>query len=136
MAALAPSRRLCVRRAFLSLSPRRCLTTDAAGADSQQQGRGRHSLSASPLKELIRRGRPAIGALTDMHRDTTHVEMLGLLGYDYLWVDTEHSPGSPASCEALYLAAERRGLGPRLQPPNPPPHLRSPLHEAMFEPGH
>lgn len=69
-----------------------------------------HSLARSPLKELIRQGKPAIGALTDMHRDTTHVELLGMLGYDYLWVDCEHSPASPASCEHLYLAAERRGL--------------------------
>ena len=30
--------------------------------------------------------------------------------YDYLWLDTEHGTASPASAEAIFLAAERRGL--------------------------
>eukprot|EP01050_Picozoa_sp_SAG11_P011813 SAG11_NODE_1278_length_5317_cov_4.188386_2_plen_270_part_00 len=62
------------------------------------------------FKDQICSGQPALGALTAMHRETAHVEMLGMLGYDYLWLDTEHSTATPASAEAIILAAERRGL--------------------------
>jgi len=36
--------------------------------------------------------------------------MLGLLGYDFLWADAEHSSASPDHIANMMLAAERRGL--------------------------
>ena len=42
--------------------------------------------------------------------ETSHVEVLGMLGFDYLWVDVEHSSADAAAAEKLYLAAERRGM--------------------------
>ena len=50
------------------------------------------------------------GVLTNMWGDTSHVEILGMLDYDFLWVEAEHGTPSPSDCERLYLAAERRGL--------------------------
>jgi len=36
--------------------------------------------------------------------------MLGLLGYDFLWADAEHSSATPDDITNMILAAERRGL--------------------------
>ncbi|VEU33629.1 unnamed protein product [Pseudo-nitzschia multistriata] len=36
--------------------------------------------------------------------------MLGLLGFDFLWADAEHSSASPDHIARMILAAERRGL--------------------------
>jgi hypothetical protein len=69
-----------------------------------------HSLSNGRLKHRLRCGLPLTGVVTGQYRDTDHVEMLGLLGYDFLWADCEHSSGSPDHVLNLILAAERRGI--------------------------
>ena len=47
------------------------------------------------LKQKLKSGKPIVGVLTTLYQDTSHVEMLGLLGYDFLWVEAEHSAASP-----------------------------------------
>jgi len=37
-------------------------------------------------------------------------EVIGLLGYDFLWADAEHSTATPATIANQIMAAERRGL--------------------------
>lgn len=69
-----------------------------------------HSLQHSGLKHRLRNGLHLTGVVSGQYRDTDHVEMLGLLGYDFLWADAEHSSASPDDISAMILAAERRGL--------------------------
>jgi len=51
-----------------------------------------------------------VGVVTGFHNDCDHVETIGLLGYDFLWADAEHSSANPSSIANLILAAERRGM--------------------------
>jgi len=69
-----------------------------------------HSLADSTLKQKLRSGRPTVGVVTGFHNDSDHVETIGLLGYDFLWADAEHSSANPSSIANLILAAERRGM--------------------------
>lgn len=68
-----------------------------------------HSLSDGTLRRKFRSGHPTLGVVTGFN-DTDHVEMLGLLGYDFLWADAEHSTANASTIANLILAAERRGL--------------------------
>lgn len=69
-----------------------------------------HSLQNNRLKHRLRNGLPLTGVVSGQYRDTDHVEMLGLLGYDFLWADAEHSSAGPDDIATMILAAERRGL--------------------------
>ena len=70
----------------------------------------RHSLQSSRLKDLLRDGKPIRGVVSGQYRDTDHIEMLGLLGYDFLWADAEHSSASPSDVAQQIVAADCRGL--------------------------
>jgi len=84
---------------------------DSAGV---QQGakllRRHHSLKEGSLKHRLQSGLPAVGVVSGLYQDTDHVEILGLMGYDFLWADAEHSSASPSDMARLILAAERRGM--------------------------
>lgn len=69
-----------------------------------------HSLSNGTLRHKLRSGHPTLGVVTGFHNDTDHVETLGLLGYDFLWADAEHSTANASTVANLILAAERRGM--------------------------
>ena len=69
-----------------------------------------HSLSNGSLRHKLRSGQPTLGVVTGFHNDTDHVETLGLLGYDFLWADAEHSTANASTVANLILAAERRGM--------------------------
>lgn len=72
-----------------------------------------HSVYDGKLRKRIReeKNQPTIGAITMSYgSDTDHIEMLGLLGYDFLWADTEHSCATPESIHSFIIAAERRGM--------------------------
>lgn len=62
------------------------------------------------LKYRIQNGLPTVGVVSGLYQDTDHVEILGLMGYDFLWADAEHSSASPSDMARLILAAERRGM--------------------------
>ena len=80
--------------------------------DSHQQRKPflKHSLSDGTLRHKLRTRQPTLGCVTGLHNDTDHVEVLGLLGYDFLWADAEHSTATPATISNQIVAAERRGL--------------------------
>ena len=109
-----------VRRLSARCLSSRAYTSDACGASTRAFGETivedralgplDHSLASSALKTKIRNGHAVSGVLTNMWGDTSHVEILGMLDYDFLWVEAEHGTPSPSDCERLYLAAERRGL--------------------------
>ena len=69
-----------------------------------------HSLASSTLKEKLQHGHPIRGMHSTFYGDTSHVEMVALLGYDFLWAEAEHSSASPESIEKMIIAAESRGL--------------------------
>ena len=69
-----------------------------------------HSFQHNRLKNRLKKGLHLTGVVSGQYRDTDHVEMLGLLGYDFLWADAEHSSASPDDIASMILAAERRGL--------------------------
>jgi 4-hydroxy-2-oxoheptanedioate aldolase len=61
------------------------------------------------LKRLIREGRTAIGAATPFH-DPEAVEFLGLLGFDFVFLDGEHGALSTERCQELIRAAQLRDV--------------------------
>jgi 4-hydroxy-2-oxoheptanedioate aldolase len=61
------------------------------------------------LKRLIREGRTAIGAATPFN-DPEAVEFLGLLGFDFVFLDGEHGALSTERCQELIRAAELRDV--------------------------
>jgi len=69
-----------------------------------------HSLQSGTLRQRIKSRSAVIGVVTGWYRDTNHVEILGLLDYDFIWADAEHSSASPDDIANIILAAERRGL--------------------------
>jgi hypothetical protein len=70
-----------------------------------------HSLQDGRLKRLLNDStQPVTGVVTGQYRDTDHVEILGLLRYDFVWIDCEHSSGTPDHVLNLIIAAERRNL--------------------------
>lgn len=78
--------------------------------DDARHIRRQHSLKDGTLKDRFRKGLPTVGVVTGLYQDTDHVEILGLLGYDFLWADAEHSSASASDMARLILAAERRGM--------------------------
>lgn len=69
-----------------------------------------HSLKDGSLKNRLQNQKPTVGVVSGLYQDTDHVEILGLVGYDFLWADAEHSSASPSDISRLILAAERRGM--------------------------
>lgn len=49
------------------------------------------------------------------------VEICGLAGFDFIFLDAEHGPLTPADCESLARAAEVRGVVPLIRVPNANP---------------
>ncbi len=49
------------------------------------------------------------------------VEICGLAGMDFVFIDAEHGPLSERECEELVRAAEIRGIVPLIRVPNPEP---------------
>lgn len=75
----------------------------------------KHSLKDGTLKRKLQNSAgstvpPVFGVVSGLYQDTDHVEMLGLLGYDFLWADAEHSSATPSDVARWILAAERRGM--------------------------
>lgn len=63
------------------------------------------------LKETLRKGQPVIGTFI-MCNCAELVEIVGICGYDFVVIDTEHGPLSVESTINLIRAAELKGLTP------------------------
>lgn len=61
------------------------------------------------MKEKLKAGEPVVGVFNNIQVPTA-VEILGLLGMDFVIVDAEHTSVTPETAENLYRAAELRGL--------------------------
>ena len=61
------------------------------------------------MKERLKAGEVVVGAFNTLHAPAV-LEILGLVGLDFVIVDAEHSPVTPETAENLYRAAELRDL--------------------------
>jgi 2-keto-3-deoxy-L-rhamnonate aldolase RhmA len=73
------------------------------------------------FRQLIQGKRPLVGALMSNSLPISYIEQLGMIGYDFVWIDAEHGTIMPSDTEAIYTAAERRGMSTL---------TRVPLHDS------
>ena len=74
------------------------------------------------LRETLEKGRVAFGLLIE-EPATQMTEIVGLLGFDYLYIDCQHSPMGLESVAQLIKAAELRGLTPLVRVPQNLPEI-------------
>jgi len=72
------------------------------------------------LKEKMRRREPVSGCMIQGFLPA-FVEICGLAGFDFIFIDAEHGPLSPSDCEELVRAAEVRNTVPLIRVPNSEP---------------
>jgi 4-hydroxy-2-oxoheptanedioate aldolase len=74
------------------------------------------------LKEKLRRGDVAFGVFI-WEPAFQIIEILGLLGFDYLYIDCQHSPMSVETVTQIVRTAELRGLTPYVRVPQNAPEI-------------
>jgi len=74
------------------------------------------------MKEKLQKGGRAVGAIIQDPAPQI-VEVLGLLGFDWLFIDCEHSPMSLEEVGKLVMAAELRGITPLVRVPQNLPEI-------------
>jgi len=77
-------------------------------------------MQTNTLKQKIQAGEPAFG-VSVMLPSPQIVEMIGLLGFDWVMIDCEHGTIGLESVESLVMAAELRGITPIVRPPSKAP---------------
>ncbi|MGO8675466.1 MAG: HpcH/HpaI aldolase family protein [Limisphaerales bacterium] len=70
----------------------------------------------NPLKEQLLRGESAIGVLVTVNNVEVAARMAGL-GFDFLWIETEHSPLSLETVRNIVLATRGQHAIPLARPP-------------------
>ena len=71
----------------------------------------------NPLKEKLQRGVPVSGCMIQACMPSI-VEICGLAGFDFVFLDAEHGTIAPKDCEELVRAAEVRRTVPLIRVPN------------------
>ncbi|MEG6586605.1 HpcH/HpaI aldolase family protein [Dendrosporobacter sp. 1207_IL3150] len=69
------------------------------------------------LKDKLYRGEPVAGCMIQGFHPAL-VEICGLAGFDFVFIDAEHGALSPSECEELVRAAEVRNTVPLIRVPN------------------
>lgn len=72
------------------------------------------------LKEKMGRGEPVAGCMIQGFLPA-FVEICGLAGFDFIFIDAEHGALSPKDCEEMVRAAEVRNTVPLIRVPNADP---------------
>ena len=67
------------------------------------------------MKAKLEQGKPVSGVVIQ-EASTSIAEMIGLLGFDYLFIDCEHSSIHSSGVTQLIMASELRGLTPLVRP--------------------
>jgi 2-keto-3-deoxy-L-rhamnonate aldolase RhmA len=70
----------------------------------------------NPLKELLRKGQSAIGVVITVNNLEVATRMAAL-GFDFLWLETEHSPLSLETIQNIVLATRGLPAVPIARPP-------------------
>ncbi|MBI2856595.1 MAG: hypothetical protein HYX93_07100, partial [Chloroflexi bacterium] len=68
-------------------------------------------MRANPVKQKLKEGQPVVGVFCSLPAPAT-VEMVGLMGYDFVIIDAEHGPMSVETCENMVRAADAVGVVP------------------------
>ena len=63
------------------------------------------------VKEKLKAGETVLGVFCNVNSPPI-VEVLGLLGFDFVIIDSEHGPMDLESCEHMVRAAENTGITP------------------------
>lgn len=71
----------------------------------------------NPLKQKLRDKKPVSGCIIQGALPAC-VEICGLAGIDFVFLDAEHGPLSERECEEMVRAAEVRGIVPLIRVPN------------------
>jgi 4-hydroxy-2-oxoheptanedioate aldolase len=69
------------------------------------------------LKETLSSGKPAFGTFVTMDAPDL-VEVIGIAGFDFVVIDTEHGPGNPWSIQHMIRAADVRNISTVVRVPN------------------
>lgn len=77
---------------------------------------------SNALRAHLATGAPAAGAIVPIPAEPI-VEILGLIGFNFVFLDAEHGSLSPDGCERLVRAAEGHGITPLVRVPSNDPHL-------------
>lgn len=84
------------------------------------------------LLTMFREGRLAVGASPPFISPET-VEFMGLVGFDFAFIDAEHAAIGPETCQALVRAAELTGIEPIVRvPANTPQTILSYLETGAL----
>lgn len=75
------------------------------------------------VKRIMREGGLAIGATSSCLREAAVVEIIGLAGFDSVFIDLEHTALDLGDVELQVLAAERVGITPVVRPSTLDPSL-------------
>ncbi len=77
---------------------------------------------ANILKEKLKAGKLVVG-MSDHTGSPAIVEIMGMAGFDYVWIDTEHTPFGMETVEELVRAADSVGATPIVRLYENDPHL-------------
>jgi 4-hydroxy-2-oxoheptanedioate aldolase len=76
------------------------------------------SMFKNKLKEALKNGETKFGTFSILNSEEI-VEIIGLSGFDFVIIDTEHGPGSIESSIGLIRAAESKGITPIIRVTEP-----------------
>lgn len=79
-----------------------------------------HEMYKNLLKEKLRRREAVAGCMIQGFHPAL-IEICGLAGFDFVFIDAEHSALTPSHCEELVRAAEVRHTIPLIRVPNAEP---------------
>ena len=82
----------------------------------------------SRLKDKLLSGQTPLGTHVSLG-DSVITEMLGMLGFDYIWIDTEHTPLTLDGVEKHMIAARAAGISPIVRVPENHPVRLKPVLE-------
>ncbi len=77
-------------------------------------------MDKNTLKEKLLRREPVSGCMIQGHHPAL-IEICGLAGFDFVFIDAEHGALTPNQCEELVRAAEVRKTTPLIRVPNTEP---------------
>jgi 4-hydroxy-2-oxoheptanedioate aldolase len=79
-------------------------------------------MTGEQLKAVLRDGGRVYGTMVSLTRNPRWGRVLGRLGFDYVIVDTEHSPFSRGEVADMVTMLERVNIVPIVRVPTPDPH--------------
>lgn len=89
-------------------------------------------MNGAQLREKTRKGETIFGTMTSLVRNPRWAGIYGRLGFDYVIVDTEHSPTGRTEAADMAFAFLGAGICPVIRVPNTEPHQAIMALDAGF----